>query len=137
MTPEALAALHARAFTVQRPWSSAEFADLLDSAFVFAVGSDAAFAMGRVIADEAELLTLATDPQHQRRGLGRMMLDAYHAQAVERGATRSFLEVAADNFGAIALYESAGYKSDGRRPGYYHMQNGARVDAVLMSRALP
>lgn len=137
MTPEALAQLHARAFTAQRPWDAGEFASLLGSALVFVVGEPRGFAMGRVIADEAELLTLATDPAHRRQGLGRAMLAAYEQEARARGAARSFLEVAADNTGAIALYHSAGYGRDGVRPGYYHMPQGARVDAVLMSRRFP
>lgn len=137
MTPEALARTHARAFTAQRPWSAAEFAALLESALVFAVGDERAFALGRVIADEAELLTLATDPAYQRQGLGRQTLAAYETAAAQRGATRTLLEVAADNAAAIALYETAGYAVDGRRPGYYRTPQGHKVDAVLMSRALP
>lgn len=137
MTPEHLAALHARAFTRQRPWNAAEFASLLDAPSVFLVHSDHAFALGRVIVDEAELLTLATDPAHQRHGLGRAILAEFHAAAHARGAARAFLEVAADNTPAISLYSHAGYAQDGRRPGYYHMSDGQHVDAVIMSRALP
>ena len=51
-----MAALHARAFAGQgRAWSAAEFADLLASSLVFAVGDTRGFALGRVIADEAEV----------------------------------------------------------------------------------
>jgi len=137
MTPETLAALHARAFTAQRPWSAAEFASLLDSPLTFVVSDPHAFAVGRVIADEAELLTLATDPAQQRQGLGRKILGNYETAAKSRGATRSFLEVATDNQAAIQLYTSAGYAIDGQRPGYYKTPDGRSVDAVLMSRALP
>lgn len=137
MTPEDLAALHGRAFSRQRPWNAPEFASLLDAPSVFLVHDDHAFALGRVIVDEAELLTLATDPNHQRQGLGRKLLTAFHHCAQTRGARRAFLEVAADNAPAIALYQGAGYAQDGRRPGYYHMTHGAHVDALIMSRALP
>lgn len=136
-SPQDLATLHARAFTAQRPWSAAEFADLLVSKFVFLVSVPGAFALGRVIADEAELLTLATAPDLRRQGLGRQMLTAYEQAADTRGAARSLLEVAADNAAAIALYAGAGYAPDGRRPGYYHPPGGSPVDALLMSRALP
>lgn len=137
MTPEGLAHLHARAFTGQRPWSAVEFASFLASPTVFLVQSEHAFALGRVILDEAELLTLATDPAYQRKGLGRQMLTAYHETAQQRGATRFFLEVAADNVAARALYQAAGYSVDGQRAGYYRMTDGQTVDAVMMSRALP
>lgn len=136
MTPDTLAALHARAFTAQRPWSATEFAALLDSSHVFLAATENAFALGRVILDEAELLTLATDAGHQRQGLGRQMLTAFETAAQGRGATRAFLEVAADNTPAIALYTSAHYQRDGLRPGYYQTRDGRAVDAVLMSRAL-
>lgn len=137
MTPEALATLHGAAFQSPRPWTEAEFADLLQSPHVFVVGEPRAFALGRVIADEVELLTIATDPAHRRHGLGAAQLAAFHTRAAQRGAVRAFLEVAADNSAAIALYLSAGYAQDGHRPGYYRLPGGERVDALLMSRALP
>lgn len=137
MTPEALAELHARAFTAQRPWTAQEFADLLSSPLVFVVSMPHAFALGRAITEEAELLTLATDPDYRRAGLGREMLLSYERTAAARGANRSFLEVAADNKPAITLYETAGYTHEGRRPAYYTTPDGAKVDAVLMARALP
>lgn len=137
MTPEALAALHARAFSHPRPWSAAEFAGLLASPHVFVQGDARAFVLGRVVLDEAELLTIATDPDHRRRGHGAAMLAAFHAMARDRGAQRAFLEVAADNPAACALYRGAGYAEDGRRAGYYRSATGARIDALLFSRVLP
>ncbi|MGH1355754.1 MAG: GNAT family N-acetyltransferase [Thalassovita sp.] len=137
MTPERLADLHARAFTRQRPWSADEFASLLTSPTVFLVHDDHAFALGRVIVDEAELLTLATAPNHQRKGLGRQMLTRFHDSARTLGATRAFLEAAADNTPALTLYQAENYVQDGRRPAYYRMSDGQTVDAVIMSRALP
>ena len=137
MTPDQLAELHARAFDRQRPWNAAEIGSLLASSGVFLVHDDHSFALGRVILDEVELLTLATDPDHQRKGLGARALCRFHEKAQHFGATRSFLEVAADNTPAIALYHAAGYVQNGRRPGYYRMADGQMVDAVMMSRALP
>lgn len=137
MTPEALARIHARAFVRQRPWDASEFASLLTSRGVFLTGQPHAFALGRVVVDEVELLTFATDPAHQRKGLGHQTLKAFHEEAAKRGATRAFLEVAADNVPAIGLYLAHGYVQDARRPGYYHMTDGTVVDALVMSRALP
>jgi ribosomal-protein-alanine N-acetyltransferase len=137
MTPEQLASLHSGAFVRQRPWDAKEFTSLLASPTVFLVHTQNAFALGRVIVDEAELLTLATDPRHQRKGLAREVLTGFLSQATDRGATRAFLEVAADNAPAVALYDSAGFVRDGRRPEYYQMLDGQSVDALIMSRALP
>lgn len=136
MTPEDLAHLHSRAFTTQRPWSAPEFASLLNSPHVFACMHPHAFALGRVIADEAELLTLATDPDQRRMGLGRVCLSEFLATATMRGALTAFLEVAADNAPAIALYDAAGFQRTATRPGYYSRPMGASVDALILSRVL-
>lgn len=136
MTPEALAALHAQGFTTPRPWSAAEIASLLASPGVFLIGDVRGFALGRTVLDEAELLTLVTAPGQRRRGLGRSLLVAFGADARRLGATRAFLEVAADNAPALALYQSAGWGVDGRRRGYYQTQAGRRIDAILFSKPL-
>lgn len=136
LTPVNMAALHARAFTDLRPWTRVEFASLMDSPLVFACGDMTAFALGRVVLDEAELLTLVTDPDQQRNGLGAARLAAYHKAAQKRGAVTGFLEVAADNHPAIALYTRAGYTRTGLRKAYYTTLSGGSVDAVIMSRAL-
>jgi len=136
LTPAAMAALHGRAFLGQsRGWSETEFAELLDSPHVFVIGDARAFALGRVIADEAELLTIATDPDCLRQGLGRACLAAYETQAVARRARISFLEVAADNAAARALYEKTGYREASRRAEYYRRDTDA-VDALILRRCL-
>ena len=133
MTPEALAALHAQGFTTPRPWSAAEITSLLASPGVFVTGDARGFAMGRVVLDEAELLTLVTAPAFRRQGLGRALLAAFEAAARSRGATRAFLEVAADNAPALALYQGLDWAEDGR---YYQSPDGRRIDAILFSRPL-
>ena len=137
MTPEALADTHARAFAGQgRGWSAAEFADLLDDRHVFSVGCARCFALGRVVADEAELLTLATDPPARRQGLARAALAAFEAAARARGATSGFLEVAEDNAAARALYVAAHWQEVARRAAYYPRAGGPAVDALLLAKPL-
>ncbi|MDE3238819.1 MAG: ribosomal protein S18-alanine N-acetyltransferase [Paracoccaceae bacterium] len=136
MTPDALARLHAASFTTPRPWSAAEFASLLSSPGVFLTGTEAGFAMGRAVLDEAELLTIVIDPARRGQGLGRALLAAFHADAAAQGACRAFLEVSAENAPAIGLYRSAGWQEDGRRPRYYATPEGRRIDALLFSRGL-
>ncbi|WP_417678316.1 GNAT family N-acetyltransferase [Pseudodonghicola sp.] len=131
-----MAATHAAAFTQSRPWRSDEFADLLTMSGAFACGDTRCFALIRVIADEAELLTIATHPDHQRQGLARALTTVWQAEATARGAARAFLEVAADNPGAIALYEACGYQRIGLRCGYYPRPQAPASDAILMGRAL-
>lgn len=137
MTPRDLAATHAAAFTQSRPWTASEFADLLTNPFTHCIGTPKAFALFQVIADEAELLTIATHPSYQRQGLGLLCMNDWHAKAAQLGATRAFLDVAADNRPAIALYHRCGYRVCGQRKGYYRRENGPNCDAIVMECALP
>ena len=136
MTPEELAALHARAIEVPRPWTRDEFAALLATPQVHIHEAGAAFALGRSLAGQAELLTLATDPAARRRGLARRALASFEAEAAQRGATEAFLEVAVNNAPALALYASAGWAHVGARRGYYTAPDGARIDAAVMHKSV-
>jgi ribosomal-protein-alanine N-acetyltransferase len=136
LSTKAMARLHAAAFTQSRSWSQDEFASLLDSPLTFAAGDTHAFALVRVITDEAELLTIATDPAHQRHGLARKTMQIWQQLAQARGASTAFLEVAADNTAAHNLYLSEGFVACGRRPGYYSRENAASVDAIVMRKNL-
>jgi [ribosomal protein S18]-alanine N-acetyltransferase len=131
-----MAALHAAAMTVPPPWSAADFAASIAAPGTFAVGDERAFALGRVVLDEVELLTIATHPDHRRRGLARDRLAAFEAEARRRGARLAHLEVAVGNGPAIALYEGAGYGRTGLRRGYYAAPGGGRIDALLLSKPL-
>ena len=115
-------------------WSSGEIASLLTSPHVFVVGDARCFAMGRVVTGEAELLTLACDPAHQGKGLGRTCLTAFEAEAQARNAEALFLEVAADNIAAQTLYKTAGYTEAARRRAYYTRQGAAPVDALILRK---
>ena len=136
MTPAVMAALHRAGFTQSRPWTEAEFTGLLAVPSTFACGDARGFALVRVGADEAELLTLTTHPEHRRQGVARALMDQWQARASAQGATRAFLEVAADNTPALALYAQAGFQRAGLRRAYYARPQGIAADAVVMTRAL-
>jgi ribosomal-protein-alanine N-acetyltransferase len=99
-------------------------------------GDGPSFALGRVVVDEAELLTLAVDPNAQGKGLGRIALEAYETEACRRGAEISFLEAATTNTVAIKLYMSHGYSESGRRRAYYTAPDGSKIDAFVFSKPL-
>ncbi|MEO3413454.1 GNAT family N-acetyltransferase [Roseovarius sp. CAU 1744] len=135
MTSEDMAALHAYAFAGQgRAWSVQEFAELMQGPHVFVVGDQQGFALGRVVVDEAELLTIVTDPGQRRQGLARANLRAYESEARRRGAMSSFLEVARDNGVALALYRAEGYAQMACRTGYYRRPGGEQVDALILRK---
>ncbi|MBK4214680.1 GNAT family N-acetyltransferase [Paracoccus caeni] len=132
MTPEALAAIHSASFTIPRPWSAPEFRDLLATPGAFLLTRNDAFLLGRVIADEAELLTLAVAPGARRAGLGRELAAEFAVTSRQNGAVSAFLEVAADNAPARALYLGAGWQEAGLRRRYY----GPDLDGIVMRLAL-
>ncbi|MDO5530331.1 MAG: GNAT family N-acetyltransferase [Paracoccus sp. (in: a-proteobacteria)] len=129
MAPAELARLHAACFTLPRPWTEAEFAALIAAKGAFLLTHEGAgFLLGRAIASEAELLTLAVAPEARRGGIARGLLARFAAAARRAGAESAFLEVAADNAPALALYQSAGWREAGRRRGYY----APGLDAAIM-----
>ena len=135
VTAARLADLHATAFLA--PWDAGAFESLLGQPGVFAHDAPDGFILLRVVADEAEVLTLAVRPAARRRGVGARLVEEGGRLAAARGATRLFLEVAADNDAALALYRRAGFTDAGRRPGYYARPEGGRQDALILALNLP
>jgi len=112
-----LAALHAVCF--DRAWDVNTLSDMLAAPGAFAFAHEDGFVLGRVAADEAEILTLAVRPAARGKGLGRALLQAAIGKACTLGATTMFLEVGADNPHALALYTGLGFAKVGARKGYY------------------
>ena len=79
--------------------------------------------------DEAELESIAVDPAMQRLGLGSRLLQAAMEASRHSGARRMLLEVRASNQPAQHLYAQAGFRTVGRRPGYY---SDPKEDAICM-----
>jgi [ribosomal protein S18]-alanine N-acetyltransferase len=82
--------------------------------------------------DEAyHLMNIAVDPDRRRRGIARVLIDAMIDRA---GIDANFtLEVRVSNAGAIALYESYGFRGVGTRRRYYQ---DTGEDAIIMWRAI-
>jgi len=135
-TSQELAALHARCFTTPRPWSAAEFDALLKQASVLFLGDSDAFIVGQIARAEAEILTLCVAPKARRRGRALDLLSGLETKALGLDVSEIFLEVAADNKAAKALYMRHGYALIAERPGYYRRDNLAPVAALVMRKNL-
>lgn len=131
----ALAAIHAEAFDA--PWDEAALASLLSSPGVFALSEADGFILIRVVADEAEVLTVAVRPSARRQGLARKLLQEAMARAITLGVQTLFLEVAQSNEAAQALYSQAGFEKSGLRRAYYAKNDGTREDALVLSCKFP
>jgi ribosomal-protein-alanine N-acetyltransferase len=137
----AIAGLHEQLFVP--PWNEAGIRALLDhpasTAFVAMIGNPktaVGFIMGQIAADEAEILSIGVAEPWQRKGLGKRLVDGL-ARAVKKAEGRSiFLEVAADNAAALALYKRLGFTETGRRKGYYERPGAKAVDALRLSLAI-
>ncbi|MDA8722152.1 GNAT family N-acetyltransferase [Planktomarina temperata] len=131
-----LARIHRSAFVNARPWSADEFQHLMAQPGVHVRAVLGCFAMGRLVLDELEILTVACAVEAQRRGLARqVMLSLCEASAV-LGARSVFLEVAADNVPALGLYKSLEFEQVGRRSGYYQRRDGTQCDALILRKSL-
>lgn len=134
MTHAELAALHAACFTAPRPWTVKEFASVLGMPHTFLLTQDGGFLVGRAVAGEAELLTLAVPPEARRQGIGRLLVENFLHQIKLLGAQSAFLEVAARNTTARALYESLGFVEVAERKAYMRDADGKGHDAYIMRR---
>lgn len=135
MNPAECAALHKRAFEPQaRGWRESEFAQFLADPKVILAGDRRAFALARIAGDEAEVLTLACDPDHRRQGLASACLAALLDAVRGAGGVLLFLDVAADNVPALGLYSKFGFEQVGRRAGYYRRSDTAQVDAIILQK---
>lgn len=132
-----LAALRSESF--KSAWDDDTFAKLLSqpgvAAWIWQDERPRGFILVRAAADEAEIVTLAVSPAHRRKGIGATLIDAAVAQLSHASIKNLFLEVAADNAAARALYAAANFSECGQRPGYYQDRDG-RIDAVIMKRPL-
>ncbi|MDX1625534.1 MAG: ribosomal protein S18-alanine N-acetyltransferase [Wenzhouxiangellaceae bacterium] len=121
------------------PWTRGIFADCIRVGYVCRVadvdGEVAGYLVLSAAAGEAHLLNLCVAPDWRRTGISRVLLEAALVEAGLREAQRLFLEVRPSNAAAIALYEGAGFRTIGRRPGYYPADDG-REDARVMVRHL-
>ena len=89
------------------------------------------FALGRVVADEAEICKIAVLPDFRRQGIADKLLSKMHEQMRKKGALVCFLEVRSKNISAISLYEKSGYQRVRVIPSYY-----GDDDAVVLRREL-
>jgi ribosomal-protein-alanine N-acetyltransferase len=133
-----LAQLHGASF--HRGWGEAEFEQMLAerNTLVHRLRQGRktiGFAVSRLAAEEAEILSIAVDEKHRGRGLSRNLLLTHLGHLAGRGVHTVFLEVEENNQPARRLYDRAGFAVSGRRERYYR-QDGEQLNALIMRRDL-
>ncbi len=126
-------------------WTRKQVEDslILPSTYMLLIGEDgsppeegcdaAGFVLARQAADEIELLLIAVRPEFRGRGLGKTLLRQFFDTARERGATKVFLEMRANN-PAENLYRAIGFTQIGQRQDYYRTATGTPLDALTFAR---
>lgn len=135
-----LSEIHGHSFS--RVWSADEISALASGPGVFILVARRSspfgtrrplgFAILRVAADEAEVLTIAVHPRHRGRGYGRLLMEAATRRLYAERVEMLFLEVDAANRPALALYEALGFTTVGERTGYYAEAEDAGGVALVM-----
>lgn len=84
------------------------------------------------VADEVEVLFVATAPLWRRQGVARRLLSRVLDESRAEGATRALLEVRRSNLAAVALYEALRFEVVGERRRYYDDGEDALLMAVTL-----
>ena len=92
------------------------------------------FIIFSVINKEIHLLNIAVHTEHQKKGIGGLLMETMLKQASVMGVSKVYLEVRSKNEKAILFYKKYNFIKDAVRVNYYTGKNSD--DAVLMSLAI-
>ncbi|MGM9552095.1 MAG: ribosomal protein S18-alanine N-acetyltransferase [Clostridia bacterium] len=92
-------------------------------------GDFVAFLCYEKVLDEGQIISVAVHPDYRRKGYGKELFERVIEIAKNDSVKFFTLEVRANNYPAIALYESLGFKKVGIRKNYY---SNPVCDGVLM-----
>ena len=121
-----LAEIHASSF--KHAWSDGELEKMFSNENYLCMvahpprtekSKPSGFVFIRSVLDEAEIITIATDPNIRRKGVARKLLQETIRKLEFDRAQKLFLEVDEANKAAINLYKSLGFKTISERSGYY------------------
>lgn len=84
----------------------------------------------RNIGEESELLNICIDPMHQKKGLGKRLMEFYIDFCYQKGVKKYYLEVNPQNIPAFRLYQSFAYQEAGKRKKFYQ----GEYEALVMER---
>ena len=120
------------------PWSENSIATELNSRlshWLVAVenGEVLGYIGSQSVLGESDMMNVAVHPDHRRRGIAEMLVNALAHDLKARNNVCLTLEVRASNAPAIALYEKLGFAQVGLRKNYYR---NPKEDARILRKAL-
>lgn len=80
-----------------------------------------------ILFDEAQITNVAVLPEYRNQKIGYRMMRQIMKIVLAKGASAMTLEVRPSNSSAIHLYKKLGFKSAGRRRGYYEDGEDAEI----------
>jgi ribosomal-protein-alanine N-acetyltransferase len=106
------------------PWSAAGIQEVLEAPHCLGYvaelnGVVVGYGLARWVAETGEILNLAVEPPHRRRGIAEALLGEILDALAGRGVREVFLEVRESNLPARVLYQSRGFCLAGMRRAYY------------------
>ena len=129
-----LAEIEADSFNT--PWSEQSFRDLLSIDYArYLVAEIAGEVVGsagmRVVCGEGDIDNVVVEKSHRGQGIAQKLIEELLELGEKEGVKEFTLEVRVSNAPAIHVYEKAGFKSEGVRPGFYEKPT---EDALIMWR---
>lgn len=117
-------------------WKDDSFADELkkDYSHYFVAETDGeimSYAGIWCIYETAELIRIATSPNHQKKGVAKELMQAILECAKNCGCERMMLEVRKSNIPAQKLYKKFGFNEISIRKGYYNGEDAVIMEAKL------
>ena len=83
--------------------------------------------------DHVGEIRLVVDPAHRGAGLGRALARWALLQALELGLAKLYVEVVADQEGAVAMFTALGFSAEGLLRDHVRDGDGRRRDLVLLA----
>lgn len=121
------------------PWSAQNLQDCFEVGYamwgVEESGQLVGYAVLRILGDESEILNITIVKDHQRKGLGLLLMQCVLGYMAQQGAQKAYLEVRESNQAGIALYKKLGFEVIGTRKHYYPTVQG-REDAIVFQLPL-
>ena len=135
----AIAKLHAAAF--RHGWSDGEIEQMLLERNIVAHRATSGralhgFILSQLAGDEAEIVSVAVTSARRGRGVASALLHLHLRRLAGVGCRAVFLEVDEANEPARRLYQRAGFREVGRRPGYYRQGRDQAATALVLRRDL-
>ena len=120
------------------PWSESSIAyEVTNELSFWLVAEEDGVVVGYIgsqtVFPESDMMNVAVHPDHRRRGIGAILVEALITHLRNMDCENLTLEVRASNEGAIALYEKLGFQQIGLRRNYYR---NPKEDALILRKML-